>query len=145
MKKRKKKTERQKVKDELKTLITNIVKKRDKNTCQWCGKKVEGSNCHPSHVIPVSTCGLFLRYDEQNIKILCFHCHRNRWHLNPTESGVWFRKKFPKRWRYLQKEMLNPSRSVKTWELEELRERLKSSTKKTSLSPSYLISLNKTT
>lgn len=112
------KTKRAKIKDELKTLITNIVKERDNSTCQYCGKKVKGSNCHPSHVIPVSTCGLFLRYDKENIKILCFHHHINFWHKNPIEAGDWFKKKFPKRWKYLQKEILKPSRSVKTWELE---------------------------
>ena len=89
------------IKKQLDVLIKQIVKIRDKFTCQKCFKVVEGSNCHASHVIPVSA-GNKLRWDEKNLKVLCYHHHINWWHKNPTESGEWFKKSFPDRWKYLE-------------------------------------------
>ncbi len=105
----KKKTERAKVIIRLETAIRNYIRKRDKDTCQKCGKKVYGSNSHCSHVIPKSQ-GNALRFDEYNIKLLCSGDHLQFWHLNPTESGEWFKNKFPDRWEYLQE---NRNRIVK--------------------------------
>ena len=85
------------------------IKERDKHTCQHCETKVSGQNEHVSHVIPRSK-GNALRWDKNNLKILCFHCHINWWHKNPTESGEWFRRKFPKRYKYL---MENKNRLTK--------------------------------
>jgi 5-methylcytosine-specific restriction endonuclease McrA len=90
-----------KLKKKLMTLVKNRVKLRDGFTCQHCDKMVEGSNCQASHVIPVSA-GNALAFDEQNLKVLCYHCHLNWWHKNPVESGDWFKNKFPDRWEYLQ-------------------------------------------
>ena len=104
-------------------LVAEIVKQRDNYTCQHCGKKVSGSNCHVSHVIPRSR-GNYLRWDINNLKVLCFHCHINWWHKNPLESGEWFKKKFPKRWKYLQRSK-NTIKIYKNYELEELYEKLR--------------------
>ena len=82
-------------------LSKDVVRKRDGNICQHCGKWVEGTNRHVSHVIPVSA-GNKLRWDPMNMKILCHHCHLNWWHKNPMEAAGWFQDKFPKRWKYLQ-------------------------------------------
>lgn len=90
-----------KLKKECDKLIKDIVKIRDNWTCQWCGKKVSGGDCHGSHVIPVSA-GNKLAFDEQNLKVLCYHCHMNRWHKNPLEAYAWFKLKFPERDLYLQ-------------------------------------------
>lgn len=94
------KTARKKIKDELDKLSKEYIRIRDKKTCQHCGKILEGSNCHVSHVMPISM-GDKLRWDFNNMKVLCFHCHMNWWHKNPIESGEWFKKKFPKRYKYL--------------------------------------------
>ena len=51
------KTPKRKIKDKLEKVVKQIVKIRDNNTCQKCLKKVTGSNCHASHVIPVSRAG----------------------------------------------------------------------------------------
>lgn len=83
-------------------LVKEYVRSRDKNTCQHCGKHVSGSNAHVSHVIPRSR-GNYLKWDDKNIKLLCFHCHIHWWHKNPVESGMWFMQKFPERWEYLQR------------------------------------------
>lgn len=90
-----------KLKTECDELVKLIIKVRDKNTCQRCYKVVSGSDCHGSHVIPVSA-GNKLRWDEQNIKVLCYHCHLNWWHKNPLEATEWFKTRFPDRYAYLQ-------------------------------------------
>lgn len=82
-------------------LSKDVVRLRDGNTCQHCGKWVEGSGRHCSHVIPVSA-GHKLRWDPLNMKILCYHCHINWWHKNPMEAAKWFEETFPERWEYLQ-------------------------------------------
>lgn len=97
---RERKTPISKLKEQLLGLVKEIVRKRDDYTCQKCGKKVEGSNCHVSHVIPVSA-GNRLAFDPLNMKILCYHDHINWWHKNPIESSAWFEKKFPDRYLYL--------------------------------------------
>lgn len=89
-----------KLKKKLDILVKELVKKRDKNTCQKCGKFVTGSDCHGSHVIPVSAGNQF-RFDPLNLKVLCYHCHLNWWHKNPIEATAWFREKFPDRYEYL--------------------------------------------
>lgn len=89
------------LKKKLMNLIKAHVKRRDEHTCQRCSKELEGSNCHVSHVIPVSQ-GNALAFDPMNMKVLCFHCHINWWHKNPVEAGEWFKAKFPDRWKYLQ-------------------------------------------
>ena len=97
----KRKSERRKLKDECEKMAKEIAKKRDMYTCQHCGKgPLKGSNCHGSHVIPVSHDGR-LASDSINIKCLCYHCHLNWWHLHPIEAGEWFTSKFPERWDYL--------------------------------------------
>lgn len=88
------------VKNRIWELCKKIVRKRDKNRCQRCGKHVEGSQSETSHVVPKSH-GNILRYDIQNLKVMCFTCHR-WWHANPTESGLWFKERWPDRYTYLE-------------------------------------------
>lgn len=95
------KTDKRKIKDKLDKVVKDIVKIRDESTCQHCFKIVSGSDCHGSHVIPVSRDGR-LAFDPLNIKVLCYHCHLNWWHKHPVESGDWFTKTFPERWEYLE-------------------------------------------
>lgn len=59
--------------------------------CMKCGstKKVQGS-----HVLPVSTCGLALRWSFLNCIPLCYRCHIHWWHKNPLEARDWFAKTF---------------------------------------------------
>jgi len=97
------KTERSKLNKENEDMAKKIAKLRDKNICQKCGKLVSGTNCHGSHVIPVSRDGR-LRCDSINIKVLCYHCHKHWWHKHPVEAGHWYTEKFPKRWEYLEEE-----------------------------------------
>ena len=97
----KKKPQKSRLIKQLDKLCSTYIKLRDRNICQWCGKYVEGVNAHCSHVIPKSH-GNALRFDEMNMKILCWHCHINIFHKNPLEAAEWFKGKFPERWEYLQ-------------------------------------------
>ena len=83
-------------------LTREYVFKRDNYTCQKCGKKLEGQNCHPSHIIPKSR-SKYLKYDPLNILTMDFYHHIHWWHANPVEAGEWFISKFPRRWLYLKK------------------------------------------
>lgn len=91
------------LKNKLTKIVHEHIKRRDNYTCQWCRRHVEGANCHVSHVIPKSE-GNVLRWDPINLKVLCFHCHINKWHKNPNDAADWFQSTFPDRWEYLQKE-----------------------------------------
>jgi len=84
----------------LDNLVREVVRLRDDNTCQRCGKRVEGSDSQPSHVIPKGRC-LYLRWDLLNVKLLCMACHR-WWHLNPIAAAEWFKAKFPARYAYVK-------------------------------------------
>ena len=94
-----KKTYRQKATKRLDGLLREIVRIRDENRCQWCGKSVKGSNSQPSHVIPKARC-LHLRWDLLNVKLLCMSCHQ-KWHLNPVAGAEWFKSAYPARYEYV--------------------------------------------
>ena len=74
-------------------LAKYYAKHRDNYTCQKCWRK---TNIHWSHIIPVSADGR-LSINVDNIKALCYNCHFNFWHLNPSESWEWINKKRPER------------------------------------------------
>lgn len=96
-----KKPNRSKLKKDLDKLVKDSVKIRDNFTCQHCHKKVTGTNCHGSHILPVGSHSN-MQFDPRNIKVLCFHCHRHFWHNNPLEAGEWYRRMFPTNWAYLE-------------------------------------------
>jgi len=103
-----------KLKRELTPLFREYIRRRDKDICQKCGKRVVGRNSHPSHVLPKKTYKS-LEWDEDNVKLLCWHCHNFFWHLSPTESMVWFIEKFPSRWLALQ---YKKNRTIQVSEIE---------------------------
>lgn len=108
-----------KLKKKIEDIMKLAVKERDCWTCQRCKKKVEGSNAHGSHVIPVSA-SQALRFDPINIKTLCFHCHINWWHKNPLEAIEWFKENYIGRYRYL----MERKSDIKKWTRQELCELL---------------------
>lgn len=105
---KKPKLSRSKIKKQLDKLVKDYVKERDNYTCQHCGAKVEGSNCHASHIFPVGSCSI-LQFEPLNMKVLCYHCHINWWHKNPIEADEWIKQKFPDR-----VAILNVMKTVKT-------------------------------
>lgn len=95
------KTERRKLIDRTVWLAKTIAKTRDEHRCKMCGTVVSGSNCHGSHVIPVSA-DHRLELHPINIKTLCYHCHLNVWHKNPLECGEWYELTFPEKAEWLR-------------------------------------------
>jgi len=119
--KKQKKTRRQRLEKELDDLAAELVKIRDKYTCQKCGKYVTGRNCHASHVIPKTRHAL--RWNLINLKVLCLHDHRDWWHKNILEAQKWFKEKFPERYKYLMKHK-EDSGKFNVEELEEFKVKL---------------------
>lgn len=117
------KSKRQKLIIQMDKLCLKILRIRDKDTCQWCGKKCYGRNSHQSHVFAKSTHD-HLRHDLLNIKILCYHCHKWIWHIDPVVGQEWFSGKFPARYDYLQGKRHDPSKDSIT-DLEKRRDALK--------------------
>lgn len=113
---------------QLDSLSKEVVRKRDGNICQYCGKWCEGSNRHVSHVIPVSA-GSRLRWDPLNMKVLDYHHHINWWHKNPIRAQEWFIRVFPDRWKYLDEQDRLGSKKFSLQELEDLVEELKAQLK----------------
>ncbi len=129
MKRRKGTDPRSKLIRALDRVTAEIIKLRDMRQCQKCGSRPHPQGCHWSHVLSRNK-GFLLRWDLLNSFVLCNGCHR-WWHSNPTASGIWFAKRFPARYGYLQTKLKESQtrRTIKTFELEEIlkshREKLK--------------------
>ena len=106
------------LKKKLEKLVKDYIKKRDAYICQHCHVGVEGSNCHASHVIPVSRSG-YLQFEPLNMKVLCYHCHLNWWHKHPIEAGKWYTDTFPERWEYLNSLHIQRLKPMNEAELQE--------------------------
>jgi 5-methylcytosine-specific restriction endonuclease McrA len=94
------------VRQQMDKTLREIIVKRDKSTCQWCMKKLEGRNCHMSHVYSKGA-HPELRHDHFNVKILCYRCHIKKWHKDPIIALEWFKGKFPDRYLYLTRRIKN--------------------------------------
>lgn len=99
-KKKKKKSRRKLLQLEIEDLCKSYIKKRDKHTCQHCGRQVTGRNEQWSHIFPKGR-SKFLRWHPLNTKVLCMSCHR-WWHDNPLDAAKWLDEKFPGRSDYLR-------------------------------------------
>lgn len=75
--------------------ISFAIKKRDAYKCWLCGKAVDGSDAHCSHILPK---GAYPRYEfeEWNLKTLCYHCHIGKWHKDPIMVAREFKRLHPK-------------------------------------------------
>jgi 5-methylcytosine-specific restriction endonuclease McrA len=118
------KSKRRRLTDRLDEVCREVIRERDNNQCQHCGKKVEGSNSHPCHVVAKGNGASLRRFDLLNIFLGCMRCHK-WWHDNPTESGKWFAKKFPAREAYLEIYRGGKPAKITTAEMEKLLEILK--------------------
>lgn len=92
------KLNRGKIKKKLEPLVKDFIKRRDDYTCQRCGKRVDGSNCHASHILPVGSHSK-MQFEPYNMITLCFHDHINFWHKDPNGASEWFERTFPGRLR----------------------------------------------
>lgn len=88
-------------------IAKNEAKKRDKYTCQRCGRSAkQGYQIHGSHI---KNEGLnhSMSADLDNIIAKCAQCHM-WWHAQPDESGKWFREKYPDLAKELDKRAQKP-------------------------------------
>lgn len=95
-KKKNKKKNKTWYKEKMDTIYSKIIRLRDER-CQMCGT-TENLQC--SHVIPRTN--LYLRWDDQNCKALCYRCHLSIWHKDILKSQEWFVSNFPDRAKYLE-------------------------------------------
>lgn len=76
--KKKKQPSKKQLRKKLWELCKQIVRKRDGNSCFICRRGgLEGAGWHTGHLIPSSTCGLYLRYDLRNLSSNCYNCNIN--------------------------------------------------------------------
>ena len=86
-----------------KTKAIDLAKEiaRSRGVCLRCPNTAAGGYMmHGAHVFPVNASAKLASDYKRNIMSLCFTCHR-WWHNQPTESGEWFRKKFPEQYQEL--------------------------------------------
>jgi len=76
---------RQKTIEELDRLAKAVVIERDGKQCLRCGTT---ENLQASHIFPKGKYPK-MRFDVENIKILCFSCHIGWWHKNIILAGEW--------------------------------------------------------
>lgn len=110
---------RTKLTKRLDDLCRDIVRSRDDNRCQRCGKYVEGSDAHTCHVVAKGKGASRRRFDLLNLFLGCFRCHR-WWHDNPTESGPWYKAQWPHRDEYLNKYRGGKPAKITDKEMEDL-------------------------
>lgn len=78
-----------------------LVRARDNDTCQWCGKKdLKGFDSQVSHTIPKGR-STYLRWDMINLLLLCAYCHNEKWH-KLSLGRKWYDVKYPERVQYLE-------------------------------------------
>ena len=119
-KKRKIKSKRRRLTDRLDEVCRNIIRLRDNNQCQKCGKMVKGTDSHACHVVAKGGGASFRRWDLLNFFLGCTHCHFQFWHDNPLQGSLWFRGKFPARAEYLEIYQGGKPAKITTVEMEEL-------------------------
>lgn len=86
-------------------LSFEIIKIRDGNMCQVCGRRntLVPSHCYGKKAYPN------LRHEIGNILTLCNDCHANWWHQHYTEAMTWWRDEWPERAHYVDSiKNLNP-------------------------------------
>lgn len=109
---------------ELDSLVRKIVLVRDKNTCQKCNTVFsDDTDLACSHVITKPGSDL-LRWDLDNVKLLCHKCHIGWWHSNPQEAVEWFGNKFPQRFANINAKRYDIS-TMKKHDLVDLKRNLK--------------------
>jgi len=91
------------------------AKKRDNYISQKSGIRLEGFNCHGSHILPEGSYPL-MSAEPYNIITLSFSEHILWWHKNPLEAAEWFEKKWPGRKKELLKMDKEKRTHVVNWE-----------------------------
>lgn len=119
------KSKRKRLTDRLDEVCLKVIRLRDNNKCQKCGKAVSGSDSQQSHVVCKGNGASLRRWDLLNIFLSCGYCHLFWWHKEVTEAGKWFAKKYPARESYLEIYRYGKPAKISTADMETLYEVLK--------------------
>ena len=109
-------------------LFSLYIRNKAKGICEYCKKFKGVKKLQASHF--VGRRNKSLRWDEENVSALCFHCHMVIMTENPHKHSIWMRKKLgeEKYWALIQR-----GNEIKKWtkdELKDLRETLRKKLKK---------------
>jgi len=96
-------------------VTAKIVKRRDLNRCQYCGRISKYLDW--AHIYTRGD--KRLRWDLNNAVALC-RPHHSKLDLSPREKKAWFRDKFPDRAAYLDARRTVACQTVRTTELKSL-------------------------
>ena len=95
----KRKSERQRLIEQLDALVSRKVRDRDGWRCVRCGSK---NNLGAAHILPKGRYPR-LRFEEYNLVTLCWlPCHEGFWHKSPVDALIWLEQKYPGRYHRLQ-------------------------------------------
>ena len=124
-KKRRKKSERQKIVDKLDTLFSKVVRTRDRYSCQkdkcTCLNNKYTQCCHIWGRRSEAT-----RWDEKNAITMCYYHHLTWAHHEPLEFSEWIKKKIGSKLYYaLRKKSETPTPQRTVEQLGELYDELK--------------------
>lgn len=86
----------------------------ERKVCAKCGNSYDKMHC--SHIKSVGA-HPNLRFDILNVLPMDGRCHQFDWHDNPTEATLWFQKKYPERWAYLE----FAKNQIKPWGVDEVK------------------------
>jgi len=117
---KKKKKSRKSMLTTLDEQCKQLVRLINSSRCQMCGKYVEGSDAHTSHIVPKGNGCSWRRFDLLNLQLMCHHCHMERFHHSPTDGGVWVKEKYPYVYDYLDKYRGGKPTPIKDSEMEGL-------------------------
>ena len=102
------------------------VRKRDKDTCQYCFRRYPQVAVHCSHVLPEGAYPL-MSDEPYNMIVLCAVHHLSganprmgskepSWHGDPMLFAEWFEKKWPGRTKELREMDLEKRKRIVNWE-----------------------------
>ena len=135
---KKPKSKRSKLIKECDRLLSRILKIRRGFRCERCGKEAKPRGLHAHHLLKKGHYG-GLRYDEDNIVILCYHCHRFKAHSSDIETLQEFNKWVEEHLGRVKfthlKQRGAKAKPIKTYMLEGLRDYLKMELKELEANP----------
>ena len=74
-------------------LCRDLVLARDGHRCRKCGKEASpgrGGALQSAHILPKGQYPA-LRWELDNLLVLCYRCHLHWWHKSPIDAWMWVR------------------------------------------------------
>ena len=102
-------------------LTREILRKKQEDSCEYCGIKCFGRQSHPHHIR--SRKYYESRWDLRNLVLLCAKCHRAYHDGNIGKD--WFKEKYPLCWEWIEWCKQTPPETYRQADLLELEAELK--------------------